>query len=433
MKRSHIQIISAVTMLLVSSCNITKETEDTPITEEQAIELTRSRPIQKQWKGTYEFDDVYFSNEFDGARLSGVLQTGDSTFTILISAENYPINPSPWYAFKVWGDSSKRIRIRFTYLEARNRYYPMISRNGVDWDVLDSARYLAINPGTGTAGIKSSPKSMEITIDIDADPIWIAAQELYSSSRVFDWMEHIGVQTGGTIQRIGSSIEGRDINLLSFGNKSTGRSIFIISRQHPPEVTGFLAMKAFMETIADTTSRIANEFRSAYAIYNVPMMNPDGVDNGHWRHNAGGVDLNRDWTGFNQPETKAVRKFLRQKKSEQIEFLMGIDFHSTWKDVYYPIDSTLTEPELELAYTWLNKIDGALSNYSPNIKPADSRYPDIYSRNFFTNRIGMSSVIFEVGDNTSRDFINRKGRVAAIELMNLLLEEPNLADEADKP
>jgi hypothetical protein len=31
--------------------------------------------------------------------------------------------------------------------------------------------------------------------------------------------------------------------------------------------------------------------------------NPDGVDKGHWRLNDGGVDLNRDWGPFTQPET----------------------------------------------------------------------------------------------------------------------------------
>ena len=39
----------------------------------------------------------------------------------------------------------------------------------------------------------------------------------------------------------------------------------------------------------------------------VPLANPDGVEQGHWRHNAQGVDLNRDWDRFQQPETRALR------------------------------------------------------------------------------------------------------------------------------
>ena len=43
------------------------------------------------------------------------------------------------------------------------------------------------------------------------------------------------------------------------------------------------------------------------------MPNPDGVDSGYWRHNSNGVDLNRDWIEFTQPETKAIKQFLESK------------------------------------------------------------------------------------------------------------------------
>ena len=35
-----------------------------------------------------------------------------------------------------------------------------------------------------------------------------------------------------------------------------------------------------------------------------PLMNPDGVDLGHWRHNAGGIDLNRDWSTTTRKKLK---------------------------------------------------------------------------------------------------------------------------------
>lgn len=57
-------------------------------------------------------------------------------------------------------------------------------------------------------------------------------------------------------------------------------------------------------------SELAMEFRKHFVIKAFPMLNPDGVVNGHWRHNAMGVDLNRDWQNFNQPETRAVRDAL---------------------------------------------------------------------------------------------------------------------------
>ena len=46
-------------------------------------------------------------------------------------------------------------------------------------------------------------------------------------------------------------------------------------------------------------------------------MNPDGVDLGHWRHNANGVDLNRDWSYYNQPEIKQAVNFIEKEKTNQ--------------------------------------------------------------------------------------------------------------------
>ncbi len=40
----------------------------------------------------------------------------------------------------------------------------------------------------------------------------------------------------------------------------------------------------------------------------LPLLNPDGMALGHWRHNLGSVDLNRDWGIFGQPETTAVTR-----------------------------------------------------------------------------------------------------------------------------
>ena len=80
-------------------------------------------------------------------------------------------------------------------------------------------------------------------------------------------------------------------------------------------------------------------------------MNPDGVDNGHWRHNANGVDLNRDWTGFNQPETSNIKNFLKKKTKEGYDFTLGVDFHSTWQDVYIP---TIPQLQVEAGVSSMN-------------------------------------------------------------------------------
>ena len=209
--------------------------------------------------------------------------------------------------------------------------------------------------------------------------------------------------------------------MMEIGSKSRKKGLIIISRQHPPEVSGFLAMKSFIETIAGDSEQ-AQSFRKEYTVYNVPLMNPDGVDNGHWRHNMGGIDLNRDWQEFHQPETAAVRDFIAKKKSEGVRFVFGADFHSTWHDIYYPLDSSVVQSDALFIFDWIAKIAGRLEVDSPRVEPSKYPVPTMVSRNYFYKEHGIPSIVFELGDNTERDFLAQKGRVAAEELMKILMD-----------
>lgn len=207
------------------------------------------------------------------------------------------------------------------------------------------------------------------------------------------------------------------------GNLDSRRMILVISRQHPPEVTGYFAMQAFVETIANGTE-LSRAFRENWGIYVVPLMNPDGVDKGHWRHNQGGIDLNRDWSDFNQPETQLVRDFLNRREAETGgKFYFGIDFHSTWNDIYYPMSSIYEGNAPRLVTRWLENIRSAIPNYEPRVQPSARLLPTRVSRNHFFDKHGMEAIVFEIGDNTPRDFIRKKGEVGAVELMKLLNDQ----------
>lgn len=385
---------------------------------------TKTKPVQKQWKGIWAFQDstVFFSNQFDGARLNGVAHDSLNHYTIWITAENAPINPSPWYGFKVWSETPQEIKLNFTYQGSRNRYYPKISSDGINFKTLDSTRFRSINPGEGEFGIKAAPEGMEISIPVNKKPLWIMAQELYTSSRVQQWTDSLSQRAFITNYEIGESREGRQINVMDIDEGSATKALIIITRQHPPEVTGFLAFKSFMETLTGG-SKQALEFRKAFTIFSIPTVNPDGVDNGHWRHNMGGIDLNRDWQAFNQPETRAVRDFLKSKKNEGYEFVFGVDFHSTWDDIYYPLDTTVTGLKGQLVFDWIENVENRLPQKKANVIASEKLFPTMTSRNHFFAVYGMPAIVFELGDNTPRPFLKEKGKVAAEELMKLLLEQ----------
>lgn len=386
---------------------------------------TTSLPIQKQWKGVFKSvdSDVRFSNDFDGARLNGLVKDNDSTYTALITSENTPINISPWYAFKVWSKKPQTIHLFLTYQQGiKHRYFPKWSKDGHRWTPIDSMAYTEFEKGEAAFGAGSLPVKVAMRLNVSRDTLWVAGQELETSKHVKKWAKGLAEKKHVSYQVIGKSTEGRDLHSLSIGREKNKKLIMVISRQHPPEVTGYLAMKPFVETIA-SDSKLARKFRKKFTVHVVPLMNPDGVDNGHWRHNKGGIDLNRDWSNFNQPETRAVKSFMEgQVKPEGVKFYFGIDFHSTWDDIYYTVDPKLEGNMPGLVPAWLEAVKRELPGYEPNIRPNDRLVPTAVSRNYFFVEHGAEALVFEIGDNTPRDFLSKKGSTSANKLMELMLE-----------
>ncbi|RPG28259.1 MAG: hypothetical protein CBB72_018510 [Muricauda sp. TMED12] len=430
----HIKSLIAIgilsSMVLTSSCKKSSETAEAEKKTgyqgqgKSPVVPTVDKPTQKQWRGVWAFNDstTFFSNKFEGARLNGVAYDGDDHYTIWVTAENTPINVSPWYAFQVWSEEPRDITVQLNYQDSRSRYYPKISTDGRNFKPIDSINFKAINPGEGDFGIKAAPESAELTISVTEEPTWITAQELYTSSVVQEWVDSLSQKPFIENYPIGLSKEKRTMHLMEInGNEEAKKALMIISRQHPPEVTGFLAMKSFIETISGESEQ-ARAFRQEHAIFVVPLMNPDGADNGHWRHNMGGIDLNRDWQNFNQPETRNVRDFLIEKDKEY-EFVFGADFHSTWDDIYYPIDTTVTGEKGKIIFDWIENISERLPQKKTNISASDEIDPTMVSSKYFYVHHGMPAIVFELGDNTSRPFLKEKGKVAAEEIMKLLMEE----------
>ena len=182
---------------------------------------TTTKPIERQTRQIFSFeaDEVYFSNEFDGARLNEIERTGENSYTILIAPENAPINMSPWYAFKVWSKRKKEIFVRLKYPEfAKHRYSPQISKDGEKWKPLEISRITEEEKGTGEIGAESRPKRIVMRLEIGKKPMWISAQELQTSKNVFAWMDEFAAKRDLKIENIGTSKNGKPLRMLTIGN-----------------------------------------------------------------------------------------------------------------------------------------------------------------------------------------------------------------------
>lgn len=385
--------------------------------------VTTNRPIHVEARRTFTFSDsgVFASNEFDGGRLHDFYRTGPSTFTALLQPENTPINNSAWYAFKLWSVSNQTVEVRLTYVNGKHRYTPKISRDRVFWDKVEPASYTA-NTGDGGASVR---------LDIGPKPIYIAGQELFTSSDFHGWMEQMAKYSFVRSGVIGQSVRGKPIRKLEISEaRRDAPALAIIGRQHPPEVTGTFALLAFVETITGD-SDLAKRFRRNFKTVVVPMINPDGVDAGHWRHNVHGVDLNRDWGQFHQPETRAVREeLLRLRKTNPIRF--GLDFHSTHYDVFYTISAPrerdrggedVSDLDFTLAERWLDGVQARLPDYKVTVEPSAHRTSGVtmVSTAWMQRELRAPAVTYEVGDKTDRELIRKVARASAMVLMELLL------------
>lgn len=352
---------------------------------------------------------VTFNASFEGARLNDCVLEEDGVYRIVIRPENEPINDSAWYAFRVSSETPRTLTMQLTYEGGKHRYHPKISTDGKSWRRLADERYRR-DKGMVTLKINTGPEG-----------VWIAAQEMIGVAELNAWMNKVAELPFVEETTVGHSVGDRPIRQLTIGTGEPMFALAIVGRQHPPEVTGSMALMEFVETIAEE-SGLAEEFRQTFETIVVPLMNPDGVAAGNWRHNLNGVDLNRDWGPFTQPETRSVRDaILPYQKEGPPRLALFLDFHSTHHDVFYV--QTGDEPvwPKEFSRRWLEDLAERLPEYRVRQEPNPSTRPlsKVWARKTMT----VPAVIYEVGDNTDRKRIRQVARTAAQAMMRLLLEE----------
>lgn len=371
---------------------------------------THSRPVEFQNKQVFSFPGIGVGvrNDFTSARLNKLILVNDSILSGCITPENFPINLSPWYSFKIWAETEKDIYFRLTYKEGQHRYIPRLSKDGQNWVQIDMENlYTGMEDTTGF-----------FKLSISKDTLWVSSQEIMSSASAYQWIESLTQKPYIESQVIGESTQGRPLKAISISESDGSNLLVILSRQHPPELAGYNEMISFVETIAGE-SKQAKKFRKKFKVIVVPMMNPDGVDNGHWRHSAGGIDLNRDWRHFNQPETFAFRKFILEeieKNNAQVRF--GIDFHSTYIDLFYIQPEEALPEGKGISMTYINTINKKIPD-NP-FEPVPSGIEGQNSSNWFLHELGVEAITYEVGDNTDREVIRKRGEIAALALMKIL-------------
>jgi len=353
-------------------------------------------------------------DQFEGGNLGRCVVSEDGVFELTNYPEDAPpINVSPWYAFRLSGTPGDEVSVVIRFEDGFARYWPKTSPDGHTWERLPESRVTRSEDGI----------RMSLRLELEGPRLWVAGQELLVSPWYDQWISELGASAPVTTRLLGSSVEGRPIYLAETADRP--EFILLLGRQHPPEVTGALAMRPFVTTVlADT--ELARRFRERYQVLIIPMLNPDGVAAGHWRHNVDGVDLNRDWGPFTQPETQLVRKWLDTAEDKGRKPRLMLDFHSTQKNVFYTQrDIDPTDPEGFTA-RWLTAVSEHIPDYT-FVREAAETSEQANSKNYFYRRYGIPAITYETGDETPRDEIAAAAVVFAEEMMRILLSYPPAA------
>lgn len=254
---------------------------------------------------------------------------------IVVSVDHEPsamdgINPSPWFALRLHAREPVFQRVILDYTDYRHRYSPEISRDRVTWMELPDA---AIN-------LNADSTRAALSLELEAGDTWIAGQPIVTAEEQLDWSRARLRPAGFDEVEYGRSLLGRPLIGFIGGNVDARNVVVALTRQHPPETTGQDAFRGFIERLVGDDSAAIAAFMARHKILLAPMPNPDGVDGGHWRLNRGGIDLNRDWGPFTQPETRALTDWILGETTGR-QVIAFFDFHSTNRDVIYapPLDA----------------------------------------------------------------------------------------------
>lgn len=364
---------------------------------------------------------VQIKFDFEGASRSDCLRLGPSNFELLIKPEALPINSSAWYAFDVLSKKPSDVTVTLKYTEASHRYHPVVSLANGEWEKLPDEYVTASEDGT----------KVVISLSVPNSRMRVAAQELFNASERAKWFENFASRTRLPLSTIGLSQDGHPIYGITTLSKSNNTPLVIIlGGQHPPEVPGTLGLRAFLDELfgSETDPSLFDRFKFMI----VPDINPDGINRGYWRFNAGLTDMNRDWGPFQYPETQAVKALLDKLISSGSVPILLLDFHATRETVLYtpPEDNNL-RPE-QFTTKWMLQMHKSgvkpprrQGASNPHLPTAKSWFPVTYS---------APGITVEFADEMDRQELDLTARMLAATLSEVLLslDGQDLVDVATK-
>ncbi|MEZ4380723.1 MAG: M14-type cytosolic carboxypeptidase [Nannocystaceae bacterium] len=241
------------------------------------------------------------TSAFDGGNIEVVAADQPDSIRLNIRVDNAS-DHFQWFYYRVSGARGEALRMRLenagkaSFTDGWEGYQAVASYDRQRWFRVPTSY---------------ADEVLTIAHTPEADAVYYAYFAPYSQERHADQIARAQRREGVRLEVLGSSCDGRDIDLLVIGEPAEGkRACWIIARQHPGETMAEWLVEGLLERLLDPEDPVARTLRAGAVFYVVPCMNPDGAFRGHLRVNAKGANLNREWlepTMERSPEVALVR------------------------------------------------------------------------------------------------------------------------------
>lgn len=246
------------------------------------------------------------STQFDGGNIEIVDISDPANIQLKLPKDN-AAEFRQWFYFRVQGVAYQNLGINFinvkesAYPEGWEDYAAMCSYDRLNWFRVPT-RY-----ENSILSVNHTPL---------ANSVYYAYFEPYSYEQHLNLLGNSQSSGLCQIDDLGSTLQGRDINLLTIGNQAASDlKIWIIARQHPGETMAEWFVEGLLGRLLDDQDPTSRALLDCATFYIVPNMNPDGSFLGNLRTNAAGANLNREWLDPSLDRSPEVY-YVREKMQE---------------------------------------------------------------------------------------------------------------------
>ena len=228
---------------------------------------------------------IKISQNFDSGAIDVVRADSAAAIELNLRDDN-AADIRQWFHFRLQGARGQAVTMRFlnagqaTYAKGYEGYHAVASYDSENW----------FRVPTSFDG-----EVMTIKHTPDLDSVYYAYFEPYSWERHLRLLGEVAENPAARVLDLGSTVDGRDMNLVVIGEPEAEKKVWVIARQHPGESMAEWFVEGLVDALLDDANPISRKLLQRCCFYIVPNMNPDGSVRGNLRTNAAGANLNREW------------------------------------------------------------------------------------------------------------------------------------------